>query len=123
MDHIPVAKLLDAAGFLFGVTPEVIWAKSRKAQIFRARSAVALLPRVAGYSYHQIGRELGGRDHSTSMSACDWAETQCGQNARFKRHCDSLFEMARRFREASNDIPKQGWDGHREPAKDRLRMG
>lgn len=103
MEHIPVQKLLDGASYLFGVSPEFIIAKGRKARIFRARSAVALVARVAGYSYPQIGRALGDRDHKWGMHACDRAEQFYQECPEYKCRCDKLIAMARRWREASND--------------------
>ena len=103
MSNIPVEKLLDGASYLFGVSPEIITAKGRKARIFRARSAVALAARVAGYSYPKIGHAIGQRDHRWSMHACDRAEKFYRESPEYKRRCDMLIGMAQRWREASND--------------------
>ena len=99
---IPVEKLVDGASFMFGMLPEVITGRSRQARIFRARSSVALAARVAGYSYPQIGLQLG-RDHKVIMNACDRAEEFYRKDPLFKRRCDMLIGMARNFQEAAND--------------------
>lgn len=122
MEYIPVEKLLDGASFLFGMTPEAITGPSRKGRNFRARSAVALAARVAGYSYPQIACQLGRKgsgkapDHKWSMHACDRAEQFYKDDPQFKRRCDMLINMTRKFREASNDNDIAG-DGPSAPAR------
>lgn len=103
MTPIPVTRLLDSAGFLFGMMPEVITGPRRTARIFRARSAVALAARCSGYSYPKIGAALGRNDHKCAMHACDRAEKFYREDAEFKRRCDMLIGMARKFSEAAND--------------------
>lgn len=115
---IPVEKLLDGAAYLFGVMPEVITGPSRKARMFRARSAVALAARCGGYSYPKIGVALGRNDHKWSMHACDRAEKFYREDAEFKRRCDMLIGMARKFSEASNDNEKQNENGGAATAND-----
>lgn len=100
---IPVEKLIDAGSHLFGVLPEVIAGPSRKQVAFRPRAAVVLAARCAGYSYPKIARAFDRGDHTWSIRACDRAEQFYKENPKFKRHCDMLIGLARKFQEANND--------------------
>ena len=53
----------------FGVTPEELRHRSRKADAVAKRRSVALTLRMSGMSFPRIGR-LIGRDHKTVMHLC-----------------------------------------------------
>ena len=48
-----------------GYSQAMIVGERRKSPLVMVRSAVCILARAAGYSFPQIGRALGGRDHAT----------------------------------------------------------
>ncbi|WP_066556905.1 helix-turn-helix domain-containing protein [Croceicoccus bisphenolivorans] len=112
MDHIPVARLVDHAAQLFGIPADVITGPRRTAQIFHARSAVALAARVAGYSYPKIGQAMG-RNVGSVFRACERAEYTYRRDPEYKRHCDMLIGMAREFQEACNDNAPESVGGLR----------
>lgn len=62
------------------LTKEQLVGERRTKHLVRARACVAVLGRCAKFSLTDIGRELGGRDHSTVISAvrnyCDDVELQ-----------------------------------------------
>lgn len=66
---VGVAKALIASvARTFTITPEDIRGKARDRVYCDARSIVVLVLKARGWSYPVIGRELGGRDHSTTSN-------------------------------------------------------
>jgi chromosomal replication initiation ATPase DnaA len=53
----------------FGVSPSQLLSKDRHKSIARARHVAAWLMRQTGLSFPEIGRALGGRDHTTAMNS------------------------------------------------------
>ena len=65
-----VEDVLTATASLFGVTPSELVARNRRPDVARARKVAIYLAReLTGKSLPEIGRRLGGRDHSTILSA------------------------------------------------------
>ena len=58
------ADLRELADF-YGLTVDDITGKSRRKHIIPARHHAMAMLRQRGWSYPEIGRKLGGRDHST----------------------------------------------------------
>jgi chromosomal replication initiator protein len=65
-----VEDVLAATASVFGVTPTELVARDRRPDVARARKVAIYLAReLTGKSLPEIGRRLGGRDHSTILSA------------------------------------------------------
>lgn len=65
-----VEDVLSATANLFDVTPGELIARDRRPDVARARKVAIYLAReLTGKSLPEIGRRLGGRDHSTILSA------------------------------------------------------
>jgi chromosomal replication initiator protein len=65
-----VEEVLAATAGLFGVTPSQLTARDRRPDVARARKVAIYLAReLTGKSLPEIGRRLGGRDHSTILAA------------------------------------------------------
>jgi chromosomal replication initiator protein len=65
-----VEDVLSATASVFGVTPNELVARDRRPDVARARKVAIYLAReLTGKSLPEIGRRLGGRDHSTILSA------------------------------------------------------
>jgi chromosomal replication initiator protein len=63
--------ILDAVALVMHVPVDAITSKRREKQIAYARHlAMYLLRDLAHQSYAQIGRLLGGRDHTTALHGC-----------------------------------------------------
>lgn len=73
-------ELVEAAAAAFNLTYEDVIGPNRHTRHVCARSVAARLLRERGNSYPQIGRYLGGRDHSTAINLC------CKFEARARRH-------------------------------------
>ncbi|MCL2109829.1 MAG: chromosomal replication initiator protein DnaA [Oscillospiraceae bacterium] len=73
-DHQPVPvtveKIINEVAGIYNVTNDEIRSQSRSAQISTARQvAIYVIHRITGLSYSAIGKEFGGRDHSTIVYA------------------------------------------------------
>jgi len=65
-----VEEVLDATAALFGVTAAELLARDRRPVVARARKVAIYLAReLTDKSLPEIGRRLGGRDHSTILAA------------------------------------------------------
>jgi len=74
--HVPGApattlkQIMAVAARYFAVTQAALVGPSRRKSLVEARNAVVYLARrLTALSYEKIGRELGGRDHTTIMHA------------------------------------------------------
>lgn len=67
---ITVEKVISEVSHIFNVSPEELRSQNRNSQISTARQvAIYVISRVTGLSYTSIGKEFGGRDHSTIVYA------------------------------------------------------
>lgn len=65
-----VARIIDLAAERAKTTPEELIGRSRKKEITAPRHiAMYLARKLEGVSYPNIGRQFGGRDHTTILSA------------------------------------------------------
>ena len=68
-----------------------ICSKSRKSNIVAARHLVCYLThKYTTTSLSQIGRQLGGRDHSTILHSCTLFEKKLSTDKRFRREIEDL---------------------------------
>jgi len=75
-------KIVQLAGRRFGVTREQVFSKSRDRTIALARAVTMHLVRKHTLmSYPEIGRVLGGKNHSTVLMAVQRIEKQLGQDS------------------------------------------
>lgn len=66
---LPVRDVVRAVAAHYGVRPGDLAGRKRTARLSEARAIVAQLCRRGGHSFAEIGRALGGRDHSTVLVA------------------------------------------------------
>ena len=62
-------EVIERCAVLCGVSPEAVLGMSRKHAVVRARQLAATVLRARGNSYPQVGRFLGGIDHSSVIHA------------------------------------------------------
>jgi hypothetical protein len=65
-----VPEIITAIARALGIAPEEMAGRRRHRPIVRARQTCAYVLWSRGNSYPQVGRWLGGRDHSTIIHAC-----------------------------------------------------
>lgn len=86
-----IAAILESAALLFKVSRPEILGESRARQTVKARAAVAwVASKTAGYSSPRIGRELGGRDHSTILNLFKRADHWRAQDDDYRETIDTL---------------------------------
>ena len=67
---VTVEKVITEVSHIFNVSPEEIRSQNRNSQVSTARQvAIYVISKVTGLSYTSIGKEFGGRDHSTIVYA------------------------------------------------------
>ncbi|MFM2154048.1 MAG: hypothetical protein RL199_2483 [Pseudomonadota bacterium] len=77
----------------FAVTVADMTGPSRVRHLARARQAAMFLVRqVTKASYPEIGRQFGGRDHSTVIAACDRVKELMLEDVDFRRSLEQLQE-------------------------------
>lgn len=84
-----------------GLARSAITSPCRKAEFVRARAAIVWIAlRLGTRSLNQIGRALGGRDHSTVRSAWTKAEEELRpRDPAFRRMTDRLLDHFRDLQE------------------------
>lgn len=93
-----VSELIDFVGDDFGFTPTEIIAHRRLPEPAAARNLVAWLAKqLTTYSFPRIGLALGGRDHSTIISAIKRVEEARETDPAYRRMTDELRTRAEAF--------------------------
>ena len=89
--------IVDYVGFRTGITPEQIYGKSHEKQVMLARRLCYLLIyRMTLFSLPQVGRVLGGRDHSSVWKGIASILAQSKRDPQPKRF---IFDLCRELRE------------------------
>lgn len=65
------AEIIESVAKAYGQTKADMMSRVRTRRIAHVRSAVCYVLKQRGNSFPQIGRWLGGRDHSTIIDACE----------------------------------------------------
>jgi chromosomal replication initiation ATPase DnaA len=78
------------AASLTGYAPKEITGVGRTAPLARVRFAIMLVLRRRGLSLPEIGRRLGGRDHTTVMHGVERAEAMLSSDADFAALFDQI---------------------------------
>jgi chromosomal replication initiation ATPase DnaA len=89
----PIASLINRAAYLTEVEAVELRGGSRNAEFFKTRCAIAYVAKKAwGKSESEIGRALGGRDHSTIHSSLKRAHGLLKEDG-FQRLVAALFRF------------------------------
>lgn len=89
----PVAALIEKTARITGLPRSAITGPRKIAPLVKARWAVIRAARrTTDRSLSQIGRVLGGRDHSTIINGARRAETLIAADPEFARLCGLLEE-------------------------------
>lgn len=65
---VPVPRIVDVVAKLMAQPRDAITGDSRRSDVMRARLVAYGVARAQGWSLPDIGRGMGGRDHSTVLS-------------------------------------------------------
>jgi len=69
-EQTPIARIVELVAARCQIPPKALAGPSRVANVAHARHLAMYLARQAGLTLVEIGRNLGGRDHTTVMHAC-----------------------------------------------------
>ncbi|MBL7058612.1 chromosomal replication initiator protein DnaA [Patescibacteria group bacterium] len=87
-------SIIDVVSKYFDVTDKDIIGKCRKKDLVMPRQIIMYLMREeCRASYPTIGDELGGRDHTTAMHACNKIIRELKENVKLKQDVESIRQM------------------------------
>jgi len=91
-EQLTVDSIKKCVAQYYNLTVAQINSKSRTHNIIVARHIAMYLVRnlIKDISYIQIGREFGGRDHSTVMKACDKVEKNLKKDPNYRKAIEEL---------------------------------
>jgi len=93
VDVLTPRKIIEAVCTYYSLSPEEIIGKGRRENVVRPRQvAVFLIRTETRLSYPCIGKELGGRDHTTIMHAFKKALAEMEKNDMFEQEILSIKE-------------------------------
>lgn len=90
MVYSPVKKIIGHAAQLSDISVGVLMGDCRSRDVAWVRFAIYWAARAQGLSFPWIGREVGGRDHTTVMHGYRRAEKLRQSDPVFKALCDEL---------------------------------
>lgn len=89
--RVLIADIITEASIVFGVPEEIIKGKSRHRASTDPRFACCYLAKeLTALSYPQIGRAIGDRDHSTTISARKGAMIRLERNPEYRAYVDAV---------------------------------
>ena len=90
-DRLSPERILLAVSESFGIAPDVLCGRRRTATIALPRQVVIfLLRQLTDLSLVEIGRVVGGRDHSTVMWSCERVSDRMSRDTGFAQKVDGL---------------------------------
>ncbi|MCL2754505.1 MAG: chromosomal replication initiator protein DnaA [Oscillospiraceae bacterium] len=88
---VTLERIINEISAIYGFTPDEIRSKKRGADISTARQiAIYVVYRITGLSYVDIGKEFGGRDHSTIVYAVNKVKDTIQVNKAYRHKIDDL---------------------------------
>ncbi|MBO5266513.1 MAG: chromosomal replication initiator protein DnaA [Ruminiclostridium sp.] len=90
---VTVEKVITEVSHIFNVSPEEIRSQNRNSQVSTARQvAIYVISKVTGLSYTSIGKEFGGRDHSTIVYATNKVKKVMQKDAAYRATVEDLIK-------------------------------
>lgn len=90
---VTVEKVITEVSHIFNVSPEEIRSQNRNSQVSTARQvAIYVISKVTGLSYTSIGKEFGGRDHSTIVYATNKVKKVMQKDSAYKATVEDLIK-------------------------------
>ncbi|HVB96839.1 MAG TPA: chromosomal replication initiator protein DnaA [Chloroflexota bacterium] len=90
------SDVVDAVCRYYRIEPRALKGKERVKEVVLPRQvAMFLMRQRTQSSLVDIGRELGGRDHSTVLHGCDRIQSEAQADVQLRRDLDSIDEMLR----------------------------
>jgi chromosomal replication initiator protein len=86
--------IIEAVSRFYNIDIKDVVGKGRRKELVKPRQITMFLMREeANTSYPTIGQELGGRDHTTAMHACNKIAKEIQENERIKQEVESIKQI------------------------------
>ena len=93
---VTIEKIVNEVARTFNITAADIRSRKRSSNISTARmTAMYVVHEITGMTMQEIGREFGGRDHSTVVYALSEVEKKINADPRFKEIVEDILKNAR----------------------------
>lgn len=91
-------RIIESVAHFYNLKPEILMAKDRRKEIAWPRQIAMYLMRSEGkISYPTIGSELGGRDHTTAIHACEKVAKEIEKDDNIRREIDIIRQQLLQF--------------------------
>lgn len=91
---VSAEKVLKTIQKFYNVSIDDIVSSRRNKEVIKPRHvAMYILYNIVGLSFPEVGRELGGKDHTTIMHGCKAVNKDMGNSKQFKDEVEMLKEM------------------------------
>lgn len=88
---VTATQLIETVANYYGITISQVVGKSREQRLSFPRQIIMYLMREElDYSYPSIGKEIGGRDHTTAMHACSKINREMESDAKLQQDMDYI---------------------------------
>lgn len=92
--HVSVAEIVRIISNFYNLEPSLIYEKTRRKEIVRSRQIIMYILREDySISFPHIGKELGGRDHTTVIHSCDKIKRNLGEDSQLHNEIEQLRSM------------------------------
>ena len=93
LQNISFVQILSYVAKKYNINKKKILGKTRSQETVAARQIVMFLTRsLTNLSLKNIGRELGGRDHSTVIHSCNLVEKKIKNNSSFRKKMEKIID-------------------------------
>lgn len=83
--EVTINNIIEQVGKAFGISPDDIRSEKKKAEITNARQfAMYVIREITNLTYEEIGKEFGGKKHSTVIYSLEAAESKMEENPSLK---------------------------------------
>jgi chromosomal replication initiator protein len=90
------SDVVDAVCRYYKVDPKILRGKARDKDVVLPRHvAMYLMRQKTQASLADVGRELGGRDHSTVLNGCDRIQSESQSDVQLRRDLDAIEDLLR----------------------------
>ena len=86
-----IGEIVNATARIFGISPQALLARDRRPEVAKARHVAMYMARVlTRHSLPEIGRMLGGRNHTTVLHAVNRIDSEIQTNSAVRSVVDKL---------------------------------
>ncbi len=99
--EVTINNIIEQVGKAFGVSPEDIKSDKKKMEISQARQvAMYVMREITNLTYEDIGKEFGGKKHSTVIYSLESAESKMEENPSLK---STVYDIMKNIKNERNE--------------------